>query len=106
MCVWPWPRNTRRALPSPVEKHFDDAVRNVKQLERGKPTGKGRKSDEGIVSRRSNVEALQVHGDFVESIVAWLFRNPKRMQDGVAGGNRPANTMFAHDAVGNYAGTD
>ena len=37
---------TRLALPSRVEKHFDDAVKNVKQLERGrreKPKGKGGK---------------------------------------------------------------
>jgi hypothetical protein len=27
---------TRRALPSPVEKHFADAVKNAKQLERGR----------------------------------------------------------------------
>jgi hypothetical protein len=37
----------RRALPSPVEQHFDEAVKNVKQLERGrrdKPKAKsGRK---------------------------------------------------------------
>lgn len=37
---------TRRALPSPVENHFDDAVKHVKQLERGrreKPKSKGGK---------------------------------------------------------------
>jgi hypothetical protein len=38
----------RRTLPTPAEKHFDDAVRDVKQLSRGraakpKPKGKGKK---------------------------------------------------------------
>ncbi len=33
----------RAALTSPVEKHFDEAVRDVKQLEKGRPRGKGRK---------------------------------------------------------------
>ena len=36
----------RRALPSPVEKHFDNAVKNAKLLERGRremPKGKGGK---------------------------------------------------------------
>jgi hypothetical protein len=36
----------RRALPTPVEKHFDDTVRNVKQLDRGRremQKGKGGK---------------------------------------------------------------
>ncbi len=36
----------RRALPSPAEKHFDDAVKQVKQLERAprdKPKGKGKR---------------------------------------------------------------
>jgi hypothetical protein len=35
-----------RSLPSPVEKHFDDAVKSVKQLERRrreKPKGQGGK---------------------------------------------------------------
>ena len=33
----------RRALPSPVEKHFDDAVKGVKQLERGRKQAPARK---------------------------------------------------------------
>jgi hypothetical protein len=33
----------RAALPAPVEQHFEDAIRNVKQLEKARGTSKSKR---------------------------------------------------------------
>jgi hypothetical protein len=42
----------RAALPAPVEKHFEEAVRNVKQLETARRTSKPKKPPANTRTKR------------------------------------------------------